>query len=145
MYEWWKEQDNDGETKWHTLKHNGVWFPPEYVPHGLPLIYAGEKIKLEPAAEEVATFFAGVIGTDHAENKVFQTNFFKDFLEVLRTCKTKYPIKEFSKCDFSLITNHLNELKEKRKNRSKAEKEVRSYGPFKESGFELCLFSPSPS
>ena len=34
MYRWWEQQDPDGDgsIKWQTLEHNGVYFPPPYVP-----------------------------------------------------------------------------------------------------------------
>ena len=35
------------KKKWDTLEHNGPMFPPEYKPHNLPIIYNGEKIKVE--------------------------------------------------------------------------------------------------
>lgn len=33
-YKWWAEQGGfgDGTERWMTLEHNGVFFPPEYVP-----------------------------------------------------------------------------------------------------------------
>lgn len=39
----------------------GVLFPPEYVPHNLPVLYDGEEIQLSPEAEEVATMYAGMV------------------------------------------------------------------------------------
>ena len=41
-YEWWNdtEKSKDGK-KWKSLVHNGPVFPPEYVPHHIPLIYDG--------------------------------------------------------------------------------------------------------
>ena len=47
-----------GGTKWTTLEHNGVLFPPPYVPHGIPLIYDGKEVILGPDAEETATLYA---------------------------------------------------------------------------------------
>jgi hypothetical protein len=31
----------EGTSKWKTLKHNGVMFPPPYAPHGINLLYDG--------------------------------------------------------------------------------------------------------
>lgn len=31
----------DKTEKWKTLEHNGVFFPPEYVPHGIKMKYKG--------------------------------------------------------------------------------------------------------
>lgn len=88
-FAWWKNYNphEDNGIKWNTLEHNGVYFPPPYVPHGIPLKYEGKEIKLEPDAEEIATFFAACLGTPHAENPTFCANFFSDFLEVLAECK----------------------------------------------------------
>lgn len=38
---------------WETLQHQGVLFPPAYVPHGIPLLYDGQPVALSPAEEEV--------------------------------------------------------------------------------------------
>jgi DNA topoisomerase-1 len=40
-------------------------------------------VHLEPEAEEVATFYAGVLNTEHVENSTFNENFFRDFKTVL--------------------------------------------------------------
>ncbi|KNE72849.1 hypothetical protein AMAG_16954 [Allomyces macrogynus ATCC 38327] len=103
-FKWWKQENplGDGRTKWTTLSHNGVYFPPAYVPHGVQMKYNGKPIKLGPAAEEVATFFAGVVGTTWAENPIFVSNFFEDWMDVIkRTEPATCPIKEFGKCDFT--------------------------------------------
>ncbi|RKP25788.1 DNA topoisomerase I [Syncephalis pseudoplumigaleata] len=120
-HRWWLNQDRDASVKWTTLRHNGVLFPPEYKPHGVPLIYDGKEVVLEPAAEEVATFFAQVLHMDHATNPVFQKNFFSDFLKILGTCKKPTPIKRFDKCDFSRIAEYFEQEKERRKQMSKEE------------------------
>ena len=44
----------------------------------------GAEIDLEPEAEEAATFFAGILGTDYANNPTFCKNFFDDFTEILK-------------------------------------------------------------
>ncbi|KAF8921693.1 DNA topoisomerase 1, partial [Haplosporangium bisporale] len=60
---WWKNQnENEDDTvKWNTLIHNGVYFPPDYVPHGIKMKYDGKPIKLAPEVEEVASFFAALL------------------------------------------------------------------------------------
>ncbi|KAJ3091530.1 DNA topoisomerase 1, partial [Quaeritorhiza haematococci] len=122
-YKWWLDQNKDDSIKWQTLEHNGPLFPPPYEPHGVKMIYDGKTVTLEPEAEEVATFFAALVGTDWAANPTFCKNFFKDFQKVLSKCKKAPPIKEFEKCDFAPMTNYLNELKEKKKNMTKEEKQ----------------------
>ena len=32
QYRWWEQQENDGSVKWTAFVHNGVLFPPPYVP-----------------------------------------------------------------------------------------------------------------
>jgi DNA topoisomerase-1 len=124
-YKWWLEENplGDGSVKWTTLEHNGVYFPPPYQPHGIQMKYDGRPLKLGPDAEEVATFFAGVVGTQHAENETFVKNFFEDFLAVLRKKETNCVIKDFRKCDFTPIVQYLEAEKDKKKNLTKAEKD----------------------
>ncbi|ORX73646.1 hypothetical protein DL89DRAFT_263677 [Linderina pennispora] len=69
-YKWWLDEKDGSSEKWHTLEHNGVMFPPDYVPHGVPLIYRKKEIRLVSEAEEVATFFAAVVDGDHGNNPV---------------------------------------------------------------------------
>lgn len=38
---------------------------------------------LEPEAEEVATFYAAALNTEHVENPTFNENFFRDFKAIL--------------------------------------------------------------
>jgi hypothetical protein len=68
----------------HTLEHNGVLFPPPYEPHGIPVYYEGKPVKLTPEQEEIATFYAQYLETDHVKKTVFNENFFKDWLKVLQ-------------------------------------------------------------
>jgi hypothetical protein len=32
QYKWWEQGENDGSAKWTTLHHNGILFPPPYIP-----------------------------------------------------------------------------------------------------------------
>ena len=92
-YRWWENYDqlNEDKTiKWTTLEHSGVYFPPEYEPHGVKLIYDGQELDLEPEAEEVASFYAAMIESDYTSMETFNTNFFNDFRKVLRESKSKH-------------------------------------------------------
>lgn len=124
-YRWWEEANNDGSIKWTSLEHNGLYFPPPYQPHGVPLLYDDREIHLEPEAEEVATFFAAILDTDHYENETFRRNFFEDFLQVLDSINSKWKdvIRDFERCSFERIAAHLAREREARKNLSKEEKE----------------------
>lgn len=44
----------------------------------------GTIVHLPPEAEEVAGFYAQLLETDHAQDAVFNKNFFADFLGVLK-------------------------------------------------------------
>ena len=125
-YRWWEEQDNDGTIKWNSLEHNGVYFPPPYVPHGVRMLYKGEPVDLEPEAEEVATFFAAILGTDHYENETFRRNFIEDFTAHLEQIGSKWhgKITNLKDCDFTPISEHLQKLKEQRKSLTKEEREL---------------------
>ncbi|KAN0014453.1 hypothetical protein ACTFIU_000771 [Dictyostelium citrinum] len=122
--DWWnKEDDEDDGTKWTTLIHNGPVFPPAYVPHGVKFMYDGKVVKLTPKQEEVATFYANYLETDHVKKEAFRDNFFREFKGLL-TPQQKEIIKNMEKCDFSHIHTHLKTKKEQRKARTKEEKEA---------------------
>jgi DNA topoisomerase-1 len=108
-----------GKNKWTTLTHNGVMFPPEYKPHGVPLIYKGEKIVLDKDSEEIATMYAKYIETEYVNNRIFRSNFWHDWKKVLNK---KYPIESLEECDFSLIYDHI--LKEMEKTKGEPEKKT---------------------
>ena len=82
-YKWWEDACFDGTVKWQHLEHSGVYFPPDYVPHGIKMKYNGEPIELTPDAEEVAGFYAQLLDTEWVQNPVFRKNFFNDWLEIL--------------------------------------------------------------
>lgn len=127
-FKWWENNDNENNSiKWTTLKHNGVIFPPAYepLPSHVKMYYAGNLVELPPQAEEVAGFFAALLESDHAENPVFQKNFFTDFIEVLKEnggTKNGVKIKEFKKCDFKKIFEYFQVQKEQKKQLTSQEK-----------------------
>ena len=51
------------------------------------MFHTGKPVNLPEEAEEVAGFYGGLLETPHAEDTVFNKNFFKDWLEVLK----RYP------------------------------------------------------
>jgi len=87
-FKWWEMEKNDGSTKWKTLEHNGVVFPPPYepLPSNVKLKYDGVPVTLPVEAEEVAGFFGAMLHNSpvNTENPRFVTNFFKDFQEILK-------------------------------------------------------------
>lgn len=100
------------KKKWTTLVHNGVKFPPEYIPHSVPVIYNGEKIILDPEAEEDATLYAKFTITDHVKNNVFRKNFWNDWKDSLGP---NHKIKDLVGCDFGLIYDYILKTKEEKK------------------------------
>lgn len=133
VYRWWDApKKEDDSIKWETLQHNGVVFPPPYepLPKNVKVLYDGVPITLAPEAEEVATFFGGMLSSTHnVENPVFQKNFFEDFQEEIKKSGgakdregNKIAIKEFSKLDFKPIFNYLDGKNQEKKARSSAEK-----------------------
>ncbi|GAA5932048.1 DNA topoisomerase 1 [Sporobolomyces koalae] len=140
-YKWWENQDNS-DTKWKTLEHNGVLFPPEYEPHGIRMKYNGKQVKLAPEAEEVASFFAAILETDYPKNPTFVSNFFADFLKIL----VEYPpldgtqIKDFDKCDFTPIFAYLETEKAKKKELTTAQKKaLKAAKDEVEDKYKTCL------
>lgn len=61
--------------KWKILRHNGIAFPPDYVPRGLTTTIQGKLVKLEPLQEEMLMAWAKKIGTPYVDDPVFQENF----------------------------------------------------------------------
>ncbi|KEG15324.1 DNA topoisomerase IB, large subunit [Trypanosoma grayi] len=121
---WWEQENvhftTKGEKRWDTLCHNGVMFPPEYRPHGLPIYYEGREFKMTPEEEEVATMFAVMREHDYYRNEIFRRNFFHSWREILD--KRKHPIRLLELCDFEPIYQwHLRE-REKKQNRTREEK-----------------------
>ncbi|KAL0209451.1 hypothetical protein RCL1_007819 [Eukaryota sp. TZLM3-RCL] len=112
--------NEDDSVKWTNLEHNGVIFPPLYVPHGVPLLYGPRKIEiiLPPDAEEWATQYAAVLGTPWATREVFSTNFWNCWQPLLRGTG----INRFDQCDFTLIKNHLEAVREAKRQKTREEK-----------------------
>jgi DNA topoisomerase-1 len=101
-----------GTKKWTTLEHNGVLFPPSYIPHKIPLIYNGNKMELDADTEEMATLYAKFVETEYIKESVFRRNFWNDWKKLLGKGS---PIESLDNCDFTLIYEHLLKLKETKK------------------------------
>ncbi|CAN7038919.1 unnamed protein product [Brassica rapa subsp. trilocularis] len=112
---------SDGQTKWTTLEHNGVIFPPPYKPHGIKILYKGKPVDLTIEQEEVATMFAVMKETDYYTKPQFRENFWNDWRKLLGK---KHVIQKLDDCDFTPIYEwHLRE-KEKKKQMSTEEKKA---------------------
>lgn len=150
-YRWWEAPRNDGTTKWTTLEHNGVIFPPPYqpLPKTVGMRYNGTPISMDPAAEEVAGFFGAMLNsTLNVENPTFQRNFFEDFTQSLKDTGgakdskgNKVDVKEFARCDFTPIFDHYEAQRLAKKNLSTAEKNaLKVEKESAEADFAYCLW-----
>ncbi|XP_010928876.1 DNA topoisomerase 1 alpha [Elaeis guineensis] len=110
-----------GGQKWTTLEHNGLIFPPTYVPHGVKMLYNGQPVDLTPEQEEVATMFAVMKDTDYATKPKFIENFWNDWKRILGK---NHVIKKFELCDFTPIYEWHQREKEKKKQMSAEEKKA---------------------
>lgn len=101
--------------KWTTLSHNGVYFPPEYEKHNIPVVYNGKDIYLDVKAEEYATLYAKYIETEYINNKIFNKNFWSDWKKILGS---DHVIQSLENCDFRKIYKYILERKELNKNKT---------------------------
>ncbi|KAH9652100.1 DNA topoisomerase 1 beta [Citrus sinensis] len=111
----------DGQKKWTTLVHNGVIFPPPYLPHGVKMLYKGKEVNLTPEQEEVATMFAVMLDTDYMQKPKFRENFWNDWRKLLGK---NHVIQNLEGCDFKPIYDWHQEQKEKKKQMSSEEKKA---------------------
>ncbi|KAH9858421.1 hypothetical protein C2E23DRAFT_864375 [Lenzites betulinus] len=129
-YRWWEQQNavRDGSVKWTTLEHNGVYFPPPYerLPKHVKLKYDGQPVDLPAESEEVAGFYAAMIGSQHVQDATFNKNFFDDFLKVLKKNPPTNGVKitKFELCDFRAMFDYFESEKEKKKAMTSAEKKA---------------------
>mmetsp|Transcript_21954 Transcript_21954/g.42632 ORF Transcript_21954/g.42632 Transcript_21954/m.42632 type:complete len:646 (-) Transcript_21954:234-2171(-) len=115
-------------TKWNSLEHNGILFPPPYEAHGVRILYEGEPVNLTPEAEEMATKYAEILfsemngaTTSYSKDDTFTTNMFMDWSKRLGA---SHPIKSLQGCDFGPIVAYLADRKRKREAMTKEEKKM---------------------
>ena len=123
---WWEKENLSEETdkKWDSLEHNGVIFPPRYIPHGVKILFKGEPISLTPYQEELSSYWASILDNDMSTKDICKKNFFAEFKQAMG--KTFLDAK-FEDFDFTPIKDYLGKQKEINKNKSKEEKRVRIY------------------
>lgn len=107
------------EKKWKEFIHQGVYFPPKYIPHNIPILYNKDKIYLDPIPEEYATLYAKYTTTEYVKNPVFNKNFWSDWKLLLPKDTV---IKSLDDCDFTLILKYLEKEREVRLSKSKEDK-----------------------
>ncbi|CAD5111129.1 unnamed protein product [Dimorphilus gyrociliatus] len=114
----------EDKVRWNFLEHNGVVFAPDYerIPDDVRFSYNGEIMKLSEAAEEMATFYAKMLGHDYASKKIFNDNFFRDWRKTMTT-EERLKITDLSKCDFREMHEYFLKKTEERKAMTKEEKQ----------------------
>jgi DNA topoisomerase-1 len=94
-------------------------FPPDYIPHKIPVFINGKEIILPAVAEEYLTMFARYVGTDYMNNPTFKKNFWKELKPELKDIK----VDNIDDIDITPIKKYLEYEKEKKKSLSKEDKE----------------------
>ncbi|KAG7265046.1 hypothetical protein CRUP_020173, partial [Coryphaenoides rupestris] len=119
---WEEERATDG-SKWRFLEHKGPVFalPYEPLPPHIRFFYDGKQMKLNPPAEEVATFFAKMLDHEYTTKDIFRKNFFKDWRKEM-TPEEKSKISDLNKCNFNEMSEHFKAQSEAKKQMSKDEK-----------------------
>jgi DNA topoisomerase-1 len=120
---WWEDDELDEQNtqKWRSLEHHGVIFPADYSPHGIPMLYNGEPKALSSEQEEVATWWAAVIGSEWEHKEIFRKNFEQNFLKLF---SPDSGVKSLDKCDMKKIAEHLEVQREVKKARPSEEKKA---------------------
>lgn len=151
-YRWWEDPTKgDGTSKWTTLEHAGVVFPPPYqpLPKNVCMRYNGAPVRMALEAEEVAGFFGAMLNSTHnVENPTFQKNFFADFQKILKETGgavdrdgQKVNIKEFAKCDFQPIFDYYDAQRTEKKALPAAEKKkIKAEKDAAEAPYMYCLW-----
>jgi DNA topoisomerase I len=86
-------------TKWQTLEHKGVAFPPEYQSRGIIVTIRNEKLTLNRDQEELIYAWAKKKDTHYVQDPVFQQNFMGDLRKFLPEKFKNITIKDI---DFSM-------------------------------------------
>jgi len=136
---WWDAPSLDNGRHWNKMEHGGVIFPPPYEPHGVEFKYDGKTVTLSPLEEEAVNFFAAMpLNSPYLVNektkKIFTTNYFSDLRNVFSK-ENKAIIKDFNKCDFSMIRSYLEQQQMVRKAKTdgqkKEDKKIKDANMFK--------------
>lgn len=131
------EDDEDSKIKWKTLEHHAVRFPPFYTPHGVAPLHKGKPLKLTPAQEEIATFWAQALGTDFTEKETVRKNFEAELFAVLTP---EMGVKSLNDIDFEPIVKHLEKMKEERNNRpNEVKKKEREQNAKMDTYYRYCI------
>jgi len=118
------------KERWKTLQHNGIIFPPAHEPKGFTIKIRGKTIQPTIFQEEMAYQWAKKKDTPYAKDRVFQSNFTKDFAKALGP---EYKGLSYDEIDFAdayrivdMEKDRKDALtKEERKERAAKRKEIR--------------------
>ena len=106
-------------TKWKTLQHNGILFPPAYEAQGIKIKIKGETVNLDLNQEEMIYQWAKKKDTPYAQDKVFQKNFTTDFA---KTLNSKFKKISYEDIDFSNAYKIVDKEKDRKEMMTKEEK-----------------------
>ena len=70
----------------------------------------GEPMLLSEGAEEVATFYAKMLGHDYTQKEIFNKNFFEDWRKEM-TSEERSKIKKIEKCDFKEMNAYFEKVR----------------------------------
>ncbi|XP_061463065.1 DNA topoisomerase I, mitochondrial isoform X5 [Rhineura floridana] len=120
----WEEEKREDGVKWQQLEHKGPYFatPYEPLPDCVSFYYNGKAMKLSPATEEVATFYAKMLDHDYTTKEIFKNNFFNDWTKEM-TPEERKKIKRLEKCNFKEIHKYFVDKHEAQKALPKEEKQ----------------------
>lgn len=82
-------------------------------------VFVGKEVDLNAEEEEVATYYAAMIESDHTKNDQFNKNFFRDWTKVLKKSGKDKVIKDLAKVDFKPIFDHIAADRIKKKEEKK--------------------------
>ncbi|MDQ3872182.1 MAG: DNA topoisomerase I [Thermoproteota archaeon] len=106
-------------TKWQTLEHNGVAFPPEYQPRGITITIRGEKLALNPSQEELVYAWAKKKDTHYVQDPIFQENFLNDLRKLLPVNYKNITINDIDFSPAYRLADEEKVMKEQEKERYK--------------------------
>ena len=117
-------------TKWKTLQHNGILFPPAYEAQGIKIKIRDELVTLSTDQEEMVYQWAKKKDTPYAQDKVFQKNFTVDLAKTLGTKFKKISYEDIDFSDAYTVVDKEKDLKEmmtkeEKKEQAKKRKEIR--------------------
>lgn len=97
----------------------------------------GKELKLKPRQEEVANFWAHIVGSEFADKEIVRNNFGNEFLAIL---DKEMGVKSLDDLDFTPIQKYLEEQKEARNNRTSEEKKAeRELNSNLEAYYKYCI------